>query len=458
MGVTAGPSFFASLRTGLRPVSLVVLTLVVLGALTWGVGRVLDLSPGSTAGLYAGALTNTPALAAAILRLDGSPDPTVAYSMSYVGGVLVMLAAATWALRSGERHPTADDRARPSQVRNATILVERDNALTVGDLARTPHGEVLFSRYQGADGQVRMAQGGTVLRPGDQVLAVGPDLALRHLETQLGRRAATSLEAVRTDLDYRRIVLSQRELYGRTVADLHLDARFGARATRVRRADQDLLATDDFVLQAGDRIRVAAPREQMGRVAAYLGDSEHASADINPLGLAVGLTLGLLLGALPVPVPGLGTLELGQAAGPLVAGLVLGRTGRTGRVVWTLPHQAAETLSQLGPLVFLAYAGGRAGSAFVDALADPLGVQLVLAGLLVTVLHAAALLVLGRAWLRQAGPRLAGVMAGSQTQPAVLAQAQEATRHDPRVALGYAMVYPVAMVVKILVAQVLTLL
>lgn len=458
VGVTAGPSFFAAMRTGLRPVSMVVGTLVGLGALTWWIGRLLGLSPGSVAGLYAGALNNTPALAAAILRLEGSPDPTVAYSMSYVGGVVLLLAAASWALRSGDRHPTADDRARPSPVANATIHVERDNALAVSELTWTPHGRVLFSRYRGPDGAVQIVRGDTVLRPGDRVLAIGPDRALQHLVKQLGRRSSEALESGREDVDFRRIVLSQRQFYGRTVADLDLLERFGARATRVRRADQDFLATDDFVLQAGDRVRVAAPREQMRVVAAYLGDSEHGTSDINPLGLALGLTAGLALGALPLPVPGLGTLELGQAAGPLVAGLVLGRAGRTGRVVWTLPHQAAETLTQIGLLVFLAYAGGRAGSAFVDALANPLGVQLIGAGLVLSALHAVALVVLGRAWLRQAGPRLAGVVAGSQTQPAILAQAQEQTGHDPRVALGYAMVYPVAMVVKILVAQVLTML
>ncbi|WP_158288700.1 hypothetical protein [Ornithinimicrobium flavum] len=234
VGVTAGPSFFASLRTGLRPVSVVVGTLVALGAVTWGIGRLLDLTPGTVAGLYAGALNNTPALAAAILRLDGSPDPTVAYSMSYVGGVVLLLAAATWALRSGDRHPTADDRAKPSPVRNATILVERDNALAVSELSWTPHGRVLFSRFQGADGTVRMAQGDTVLGPGDLVLAIGPERALQHLVKQLGRRSPEALEAERTDVDYRRIVLSQREFYGRTVADLQLFERFGARATRVR--------------------------------------------------------------------------------------------------------------------------------------------------------------------------------------------------------------------------------
>lgn len=458
VGVTAGPSFFASLRTGLRPVLLVVLTLAGLGAVTVLLGRLAGLDTGTMAGLYAGSTTNTPALAAALLRLDGAPEPTVAYSITYIGGVLIMLGAAVLAMRSGDRHPTADDRTREPAVGNATIRVTHDNVMEVRELTLTPQGRVVFSRYQQEGGPTRLVRGTTVLRPGDHVLAIGPPLALAHITKQLGESSERHLELERTDLDYRRIVLSQPRFYGREVADLELDERFGARATRVRRADHDFLATPDFVLQAGDRIRVAAPREQMSRVASYLGDSEHGTSDINPLGLAIGMTLGLLLGAVPFPVPGLGTLELGQAAGPLLVGLVLGRVSRSGGVVWTLPHQAAETLTQVGLLLFLAYAGGRAGSAFVAAVASPLGVQLLGLGLLLTALHAAALLLVGRRVLRAAGPRLAGMMAGSQTQPAVLAYANETTTHDPRVALGYALVYPVAMVTKIVVVQVLTLL
>ena len=117
---------------------------------------------------------------------------------------------------------------------------------------------------------------------------------------------------------------------------------------------------------------------------------------------------------------------------------------RSGSVVWTLPHQAAETLTQLGLLLFLAYAGGRAGSAFIDAVSTPLGIEI--------------LLVVGRRVLEQSGPRVAGVMAGSQTQPAILAHANAETGFDQRVALGYALVYPVAMVVKIVVVQAITLL
>src|SRR5690606_33355702 len=152
------------------------------------------------------------------------------------------------------------------------------------------------------------------------------------------------------------------------------------------------------------------PRDHMRQVAEYLGDSEHGTADINPLGLATGLALGLLLGAVPFYVPGLGPLELGQAAGPLIVGLVLGRIQRSGPVVWTMPHQAAETLTQVGLLLFLAYAGGRAGSAFIDAVSTPLGVEILAVGLLLTALHAGVLFVVGRRVLEQSGPRVAGLM------------------------------------------------
>ncbi|MFN8195815.1 MAG: TrkA C-terminal domain-containing protein [Nocardioidaceae bacterium] len=457
VGVTAGPSFFSSLRTGAGPVGTVFVTLVGVGALTWVIARVLGFDKGTAAGLFAGANTNTPGLAAALVRLDGAPEPTVAYSLTYIGGVLVMLAASAFVLRRAVGHPTADDAVAPPAVVNATIKVTHDNALAVHELTYTPHGRVVFSRLQTADGATRMADGATVLQPGDRVLAIGPDDAVRHLTKQLGRRSKIQLEQDRSELDFRRVFLSQRRFYGRTIADLDLWEKLGARATRVRRGDQDFLATDDFVLQAGDRIRVAAPRAQMPKVAAYLGDSEHGGSDINPLGLALGLAAGLAVGIIPIMVPGLGTFSLGSAAGPLIVGLVLGRLARTGPVVWTLPHQAAETLTQIGLLLFLAYAGGRSGSAFVDAVKSPVGLKIVLAGLLVTLVHAVALVVVGRRVLQTAGPRIAGIIAGSQTQPAVLAYANESSGFDQKVALGYALVYPVAMVTKILVAQLLTM-
>jgi len=455
VGLVAGPSFFSSLRSGAKPVFMVFGTLVGVGVLAGVLGRVLGFDAGTVAGLYAGANTNTPALAAAIERLEGAPEPTVAYSMTYVLGVAFLLAAAAWGIRQPSRE--SDDETGPEPIVNATIKVTHDNPLTVSELTWTPHGRVLFSRHQVGDGEIDMSHGDTVLRPGDRVLAVGPALAVEHAIKQLGRRSGLRLDEERHDVDFRRIVLSERRFFGRTVGDLDLWSTFEARPTRVRRADHDFLATDGFVLQAGDRIRVAAPRERMNEVASYLGDSEHGSADINPLGLALGLAIGLALGALPILIPGLGAMTLGSAAGPLVVGLVLGRLQRTGRVVWTLPHQASEVLTQLGLLLFLAYAGGRAGSAFLAAVQTPLGLKIIAAGAVVSAVHAAALLVISRGFLGVGGPRLAGFISGSQTQPAILAFANSTSRFDERVALGYALVYPVAMVTKIVITQILTI-
>lgn len=454
VGLTAGPSFFSSLRSGARPVAMVFGVLVGVGVVTWGVGHLLGFDAGTTAGLYAGANTNTPALAAALERVGGA-EPTVAYSLTYALGVLILLAAAAYGIKrplEQEVEPAAE-----STLANVTIKVTNDNVLSVSELTFTPYGRVLFSRHQQHDEEIGMSRGDTVLRPGDRVLAIGPSAALEHVIKVLGRRSGLRLDEERHDVDFRRIVLSEKRFFGRTVAELELWRRFEARPTRVRRSDHDFLATDGFVLQAGDRIRVAAPRERMPEVAAFLGDSEHGTADINPLGLAAGLAMGLIFGELPILVPGLGLITLGAAAGPLLVGLVLGRVQRSGRVVWTLPHQGAEVLTQLGLLLFLAYAGGRAGSAFVAALQTPLGVKLILAGAVVSTVHAVALVAVSRRALGVSGPRLGGMVAGSQTQPAILAFANGATRFDERVALGYAMVFPVAMVTKILVAQVLTI-
>ncbi len=450
IGVSSGPQFFHVLRNFRGAVLLVVGILVAAAGVAVGVGHLMGLSGPVVSGLYAGALTNTPALAASIEAL-GSDEPTVGYSVTYIGGVLGMVAAV--GLMGLARLPRAAeaeaaDEAPPELV-HQSIRVTADDAPELGTIVE--EGQVIFSRVE-HDGVVRVATDGFRPSPGDVVTVIGPQPAVDDVTARLGRPSTNYLTLNRRELDFRRVAVSNHDIAGQTIADLRLYRRYGATATRVRRGDIDLLATDDLVLQIGDRVRIVAPRDRMPEIGHLLGDSERGTGEVEGAGFALGLVLGLLLGVIEFPLPGGSTVSLGLAGGPLVAGLVLGRLRRSGPFIWALPFPAATALNQLGILLFLAYAGTNAGDDLVAAMQSDQGIRILIAGLLVTGFAAFALTLLGPAVSGIAGPRLAGVIAGFQTQPAVLTFANERNGADPRVNLGYALAYPVAMIVKVIVA------
>jgi putative transport protein len=449
IGIASGPSFFGAVRHNLGAVAAVVALLVASAAVARVVGKWLGLPGDVIAGIYAGGLTNTPALAAATERIGGGAGPTVGYSVTYIGGVLVMLAVTAWVLRpSAPAAAGVEDGAAPPLIAR-TLSVERPDLPTLGDLAQSTEHPVVFTRIK-HDGALEVARDDMQLEPGDLVSAVGHPDDVAAISERVGGLSDEKLTLDRRSLDMRRIAMSTRRLSGRTVAELGLE-RFGARATRVRRGDVDLIVRPEMRVHQGDRIRVIAPRHNLPEVARYLGDSERGPGDLNPVGLSIGLALGLLLGLVPLPSPAGGTFTIGVAAGPLVAGLILGRASRTGPVSWSLPYAASQLLQQLGILIFLAVAGSRAGGNLVDALHSEQGLRIAAAGFVVTGAFALALVVLARA-VGLHGPRAAGLVAGAQTQPAVLAFAQERTGNDPRVDLGYALVFPAAMITKIIIA------
>ncbi len=451
VGVTAGPSIVVTLRSSRGALAMLVVALLLAGLLVQVVGSWLGLSSGLIAGTYAGALTNTPALAAATEGLGGSAEPTVAYSLTYVGGVLGMLGVTALALTWGQRRPMAEDRSVPEELTSITVRVTRRDLPTIAELETMKGQAVRFSRVRTADG-LTVAGPDVVLDPGDLAVIVGPASAAAGFADWLGEHADEHLPDDRREMDMRRMTLADPHLSGRTVAELDLGTRFGAVITRVRRGDVDLLATPDLVVQTGDRVRVIARRDQLGRVAGFLGDSERGAGDINPVGLGLGLALGLAAGQVSLPTP-VGPFRLGSAAGPLLAGLALGHLGRSGPVSWRLPYASSAALQQVGLLIFLAYAGSLAGGELLTALRSPAGLGVILLGITTTVLTGIAVVLSARR-LGLGGPRVAGMVAGAQTQPAVLAFARDRTA-DERVMVGYAVAMPVAMIVKIIVAQVL---
>lgn len=472
IGLSSGPGFFASFRRkGLRDNLFIASLLVGAALLTGGLSLLLGLKPTFAAGLYAGSLTNTPALAG-VLEYVASyvpeamaelvlAEPVIAYSLAYpVGVVGVILAIATtqrlWRVDYRQEAEAQRELSAASRsLLNRTILVTRPEATTetLDEIMKRHGWDVVFGRIKHC-GELGITTGNTCFCLGDLVSAIGPAEDLDRLTGYLGETSQERLELDRSEFDYRRMFVSNPRLAGHRLEDLNLPQQFGALVTRVRRGDVELLARGDTVLELGDRVRVVTRREHMPALSTFFGDSYRAISEIDIMTFSLGIALGLLVGLIPIPLPGGVVFRLGLAGGPLVVALILGTWGRTGPLVWSLPYSANLTLRQLGLILFLAGVGTRAGYPFVSTLIQGSGLLIFLAGAGVTLITAFLALWIGYKLLKIPMGLLSGMLSGLQTQPAVLGFALEQADNDlPNI--GYATVYPIATITKILCAQLL---
>ncbi|MEZ4445873.1 MAG: TrkA C-terminal domain-containing protein [Polyangiaceae bacterium] len=463
VGLTSGPSFFAAFRArGARLNVTVGLALLVGAAVAVIGGRLLGLDGGLIAGVFCGALTNTPALGAATEALRGSEasiGPVLGYSVTYPFGVMGALLCFRVYVHLRERGSSGPGSIRPEvkpAIENGAVVVTRAEVVgrTIGELRVQDELEVVVARVLRHDEQL-VANKYTVLAEGDILGIVGTKEALARAIEVFGEPSHIHPAVDRGSIDMRRVLVSKHELGGLTIKELKLDRRFHAQVTRLRRADADLVPSSDFRIEPGDRLRIVAPRAQMTAIAEFFGDSERQLADVDFFGLALGLCVGLLLARVPIPL-GEAQLSLGVAGGPLLVGLVLGRLGKTGRIHWTLPYETTHALRELGLLLFLAGVGVSAGSALAQ-LAWNSAVRLLGLGALVTLITTVVALVVTRLWAKEGSVATLGVSSGMQTQPATLAAAFELSGKSEATYVAYAVVYPVAMIGKILLAQIIAL-
>ncbi|MBX7081111.1 MAG: transporter [Nannocystaceae bacterium] len=463
VGLASAPGFFASMRRrGLQAAVLALGGVAVAAGMAAVLGTWLGLPSAVIGGLFAGATTNTPALAAvidAVGETAGQAGPVLGYSLAYPFGVLGVLATIALVPRilgiDYATEPIAREDAPGVGVHIESVTVEITRALpdVPSRALREQLGlDVVFSRVRRGDA-VAVVTDDFALRCGDVVGLVGEAAPLDAAVAALGHRVHERLELDRSVIDFRRIVVSNPALAERPLEDAKL-ARFGAVVTRVRRGDIDLVPGLHTVLALGDAVRVVAPRERLPEIAKFLGDSQRALAEIDLISFSLGIGLGLALGNVAVPLPGGGSFSLGFAGGPLLVGLALGRIGRAGPLVWTLPQTASLTLRQVGLVLFLAGVGTRSGWALAEAVRQGGVLGIALAGMAITLAITSFALLLARRWLRLPASIVVGMMAGIQTQPADLAFACERTKSEVPTT-GYAAVYPVATIAKIVAAQLL---
>ncbi len=470
IGLASGPAFVDGIRRdGLSIVAGVVVLFVVIGGAVAAIGAAFDFDAGALSGLFAGSQTNTPALGAALEALEPEvlagevTDPVVGYSLAYPMGVLTMIAASGVSLarasRAGRSSRQASDAMEQPAAIHAAVTVARTVRITRDDLPpiaqlRHLHDETLaFSRVL-HDGEVRVATTQTRLVAGDLCTVIGTPGAVDHFTDFAGEATDEHLTLDRRSIDFRRIVVSATKLAGTTLGELDLEGRYGATVTRVRRGDSDMVATPEAALRLGDRLRVVGPSDRLGDIAKELGDSDRSISEVDALGFAAGMAIGLLVAQLAFPLPGGGEVLLGLGGGPLIAGLVLGTLHRTGPFTWQLPYAANLTIRQLGVSLFLGGVGIRSGATFADSVGTGVGAKLAIAGVIATVVTALAATAFVRV-LRRDPVEAAGMISGIQTQPAVLAFAAERADGDERIDTGYALVFPLVMIIKLVIVQLL---
>jgi len=448
VGLQSGPTLIRTFRRQAPMMigSAVVLLLVAAGVLV--LGRLLGIGGGFLGGAYAGIGTSTPTLAAATAAAR-TEDPAVGYALTYPIGVILGILAVHLQMSRPRVAPKDTTSAAAAGLTDLTVVVRRTARLA--DVPGVAQGLVRFSFWQHG-GSVDVAESREVVEPGDRIVIIGPDKVVTEAVEWLGERAHEYLAHDRRDVDYRRVLLSNARLSGRSIAELDVAGRYGGVVTRVRRGDLDLLAREDLHVQLGDRLRVVVPRGRMTECTRYFGDTERQVSEVDAVSLGLGLSLGFLVGLLSLPL-GSVSLSLGVAAGPLIVGIVLGWRERTGPIVWSLPTGASATLRQLGLLVFLAAVGLSSGPALAASITQPIGLKLVLVGVILAAAGPVLLALLAHR-LGLSAARGGGLIAGFVGNPSLLAFANSKAA-DERVNEGYATLFAVDQVIKVLLVQVI---
>jgi putative transport protein len=470
IGLQLGPGFFASLRRQGLALNLMAAAVVLLGAgLVLLLPRLAGIPLPAAVGIFSGATTNTPSLAAAgqaLRQMSGTSEamlklPDVAYAVTYpfgiLGTILAMLAIRRLFrvdLESEKRALRADRAAEQRPIETLALRVTNPNLAGV-PIARIPalrESEVVVSRLS-REGTVRVATPDTRLALRDELLLVGSPAGLESLRVVIGETSSADLRSAPGNVNVRRVLVTSRTALGKSVDELDLGRRYGVNVTRIARGDQQFTPTSSLRLQFADTVTLVGPEAQLAPAEALLGNSPKELNQPNLVAVFVGILLGVMLGTMPLFVPGLpAPVKLGLAGGPLIVAILLGRLGHWGPLVWYMPPNANYMLREIGIALFLAAVGLKSGDSFWPLISEGDGLRWMLAGAVVTVVPLLLVALAARAIWKLNYVRLCGLLAGSMTDLPALAFANTLAGSED-VAIAYVTVYPLTMLLRVFAAQ-----
>lgn len=477
IGMQVGPGFAASLRKQGLPLNLMAAAVVLLGALiTIGIVFIAGIDMSVAVGLFSGGTTNTPALGAAQQALKNltnftpeqleqlAKNPGLGYAVAYPFGILGIILAMGIIRGLFRVHPAQEAAEFAKQMQshtpklsNINIVVSNPNldGLAIQKIPGLANSGVVISRIlRGMEMDAATPE--TELRLGDIVHAVGPADKLKEIQIVVGKPSAVDLRGVPSNVTTRRVIVTQKSVLGKSIDELDLDA-YGVVVTRISRAEIEFTPTANVQLQFADTLLLVGEADAITKAAKELGNSPKQLNHPQIVPVFVGIALGVLAGSVPFQFPHVpAAVKLGLAGGPLLVAILLSRLGRVGPLIYYMPISANLMLRELGITLFLACVGLKAGDQFIKTLTQGDGFYWMGWAALITLIPILLVGLFARAVYKLNYTSICGVLAGSMTDPPALAFANAMTGSDAP-SVSYATVYPLTMLLRVMVAQLLVL-
>ena len=477
IGLQVGPSFFSSFKRGgitlnLLAVGIVFLNIAVALILYFALQGRVDIP--MMVGILCGAVTNTPGLGAANEALQQlhyqGPEIAMGYACAYplgVMGIILSMIIIRYICRVDVQRDSdeiqKEEEANPHMKPYTISLKVQNEALSGKTLSQVQNflaRDFVCTRII-QDGHMITPNANTVLRLGDRMFLVCAEDDSEAIMAFIGPKIEQDWDATNQQdkpMVSRRILVTQPNINGKTLGELHFSSMYGVNVTRVNRSGMDLFAARQLRLQVGDRVMVVGPQDAIERVANLLGNQLRRLDHPNIVTIFVGILCGILFGSLPIAIPGMPTpVKLGLAGGPLIISILIGRFGHKVKLVTYTTMSANLMLREVGLVLFLASVGIKAGENFVQMVVEGEGVVYVGLGFLITFIPLVITGIIARWHHRVNYFTLMGLIAGSNTDPPALAYANQIAGNDAP-AVGYSTVYPLTMFLRILTAQLLILL
>lgn len=471
LGLQVGPGFISSFRHGGSKLLLISLGIIVVGTL-------LSLIPvwtgngtlGEMLGVLCGAVTNTPALAAGqqgFTEIGQSPEGisaalslAVTYPVGVIGVILALMLLRRWGVSMMSSAESNDDEAFIASFEVSNPAVFGKNLHDASDLDEKAF---VVSRVW-RNGRVILPNAETVLQEGDRIMVITRQSYIKALTVLFGRRDET--DWMRQDIDWNaldsnlvseRVIVTKPSINGRHLASLNLRNRFGVNVSRVKRGDLQLVATPDLILRVGDRLTVVGEAESCRHAASALGNSVRSLDEPNMFTIFIGVVLGLLLGYIPIALPGISTpVRLGMAGGPIIMGILIGGFGPRLHMVTYVTTSANRLIRSLGLSTYLACLGLAAGPEFLDTVMRPTALAWIGWALVIAVVPVIIFGVVAMRGSKLSYATTAGMLCGVMANPIALEYINDSIPGD-KANVSYAAVYPVAMFVRVLLAQILVM-